>query len=1082
MDELLEIAVLGGLRLRRGGVPLGELNLRKADALFVYLACTRQPHSREALADLLWDERAPAQALGSLRMLLTNLRPLLGPYLLITRNTIAFNTEQPYWLDAAALETHLDAAAGGRARGAGPPPAALAELEKGVALYAGPFLQSFYVRESSNFEAWMLHEQERLERRVLAALHALVGAALAAGTYPVGIAHATRLLQLDPLHEETHQHLMHLLALSGQRHAALEQYAACRRLLQTELGIAPAEATTTLYQRILAGEVLPPGGPAPTAVSAGRTPRREQLPVQLTPFVGRAAEVAALVAHLAQPDRRLVTLVGLGGSGKTRLAVQAAPLLDGFPDGLYFVPLAPVADAAFLVPAIADALGYTFSGPVDPQAQLLTYLRDKDLLLVLDSFEHLLDATDLLVAILQAAPGVRLLVTAREPLDLAAEQICDLSGLAVPPPNAGADADQYPAVQLFVQRAQRVQPQFALTPEVTPWVVRICRLVEGLPLGLELAAGWVRGQSCQAIAQELEQSLDVLATTQRDVAPRHRSLRAVFDQSWQRLAAAEQQAFRRLAVFRGGFDDEAARAVAGADLAWSRAVLLALVQQSLLRHTPAGRYELHELLRQYAGEHLAQAAEDAPATRARHGAYYLALAEAATPHLHGVEHGSWLARLELELDNLREALRQAQAGRAGDTLLRLSAALGGFWQLRGHLSEGRAWCEAAVAGADAAPGLPRSQALRWAGVLARQQGDFGAAISRLTAGLDLARALADAGEVSRGLNELGQVYRLRGDYAQARALLEESLALGRAAGDRSGVADSLINLGLVAFGQGDYGAARTLYEEGLALQRALGDRPGIAGTLLHLGNVAYYRGDYPAAWSLYEEALTLGREVGDKPGTAMALHNLGMLAQGRGDYAAARTFLEEDMRLFREMGHKPGIAHSLFTLGQGAYAQGEYGRAQALHDESLAVWREVGDTVGLALTLAERGLVAYQQGEYPLARRSLSESLRLCREQQNKHRAALCLLGIAAVSVAADPQPATARRAVQLVGAAGALLEAIGGMLEPAYRGLYEQMAARTRRQLGGAEFAAELARGRALTWEQALDLALPAAPPESGT
>jgi predicted ATPase/DNA-binding SARP family transcriptional activator len=1085
MNESLEIAMLGGLRIRRGGVPVGELSLRKAEALFAYLACNRRPYAREELAELLWDERSPAQGLASLRMLLTSLRPQLGPYLVISRASIAFDTAQPYWLDVAALDAHLDAAYAGRERGAALDPAALARLEQATALYAGPFLQGFYVRDSSNFEEWMLREQERLERRVRGALHDLVAAALARHTYQEGITHALRLLQLDPLHEETSYDLMQLLALSGQRRAALEQYAACKQVLEAELGVAPTEATTALAARIQAGEFDPPGTVGPDTAGAARPARREQLPVQLSSFVGREAELARLAAHLTDPASRLVTVIGLGGSGKTRLAVEVAPTLPGFPDGIYFVPLASVPAPEFLVSAIGEALDLTFAGPEEPNAQLLSALREKHLLLVLDSFEHLLDGVALLVELLQAAPRLKLLVTAREPLQLAAEQVFDLAGLAVPPAETGPQVEQAPAVQLFVQRARRGQPQFALDPTVTPWVVRITRLVEGLPLGLELAAGWVRGQSCRMIAQELERSLDVLATTQRDVPPRHRSLRAVFDQSWQRLTADEQAALRRLAVFRGGFDDEAAQAVAGAGVPWPRAILPALVQQSLVRHTPTGRYELHELVRQYAAEKLAAEPEEAETTRARHTAYYLALAEQAKAHLHGPAQAHWLARLEQEHDNLREVLAWGTGAGDSAAALQLAAALGEFWQVHGHLGEGRAWLAAALADPppDRArpPGRARGRALRWAGVLAREQGELTEAVTWLQASRSLARRGTEQREQGLTLVELGAVYRVGGDFATARTLLEQGLALLRAVDDPVGRAAALINLGQVAFGQGDVAAAQALYEEGLALQRALGDTFGIGNTLLQRGNVAYYRGDAGAARALYTEALALERAVGDKQGTAMALHNLGMLAQSEGDYAAARAYLEEDLALFRAMGHKPGLAHSLFTLGQGATLQQDYAEARTLLDESLRLWREVGNPLGLAFALAERGLVAVRQGENRQAAQCLRESLRICRDQGEPGRAALCLLGLAGVAAAGGAANDGAEPAARLAGAAAGVLERLGGGLEPAYRALDDELRRDLPARLGEPAFAAEWAAGRGMTMADAVAYALSLGAEEGG-
>jgi tetratricopeptide (TPR) repeat protein len=559
----------------------------------------------------------------------------------------------------------------------------------------------------------------------------------------------------------------------------------------------------------------------------------------------------------------------------------------------------------------------------------------------------------------------------------------------------------------------------------------------------------------------------------------------VFDQSWHRLTADEQAAQRRLAVFRGGFDDEAAQAVAGAGVPWPRAILPALVQQSLVRYTPTGRYELHELLRQYAAEKLAADPEEAEATRARHTAYYLALAEQAAAHLHGPAQAHWLARLEQEHDNLREVLAWVTGAGDSEAALRLTAALGEFWQVHGHLSEGRAWLAAALADPPPdhtlPPGRARGRALRWAGVLAREQGELTEAVTWLQASRSLARRGTEQREQGLTLVELGAVYRVGGDFATARTLLEQGLALLRTVDDPVGRATALINLGQVAFGQDDVAAAYALYEEGLALQRALGDTFGIGNTLLQRGNVAYYRGEAGAARALYAEALALERAVGDKQGTAMALHNLGMLAQSEGDYAAARAYLEEDLALFREMGHKPGLAHSLFTLGQGATLQQDYAEARTLLDESVRLWREVGNPLGLAFALAERGLVAGRQGAHRQAAQCLSESLRICHEQREPGRAALCLLGLAGVAAAGGAANDGAAGAARLAGAAEGVLERLGGGLEPAYRALYDELRRDLPARLGEPAFAAEWAAGRGMTMADAVAYALSLGAEEGG-
>ncbi|MDQ3931132.1 MAG: SARP family transcriptional regulator, partial [Chloroflexota bacterium] len=357
MSEQLVITTLGGLHFSQGGIPVAELALRKAEALFVYLACTRRPQPREVLADLFWDERSPSQSLGSLRMALSSLRAHLAPYLIVTRATVAFNYDSPHTLDVAEFERHLDTARSHGATGNEQPTEAVRELEETVALYRGPFLQGFYLRDASGFEEWMLMEQERLQRLVTVALQDLVATYLRRGEYSAGIPHASRLLQMDPLDEEMHRQLMRLLAHSGQRAAALEQYQTCRRILSAELGTAPDPATIELYESIRSGKVESIATTPPSAPLEG-SERANRLPAQLTPFIGREAEKATLVKCLRDPGCRLLTLVGPGGIGKSRLALQVVTeVLHDFEDGVWFVELAPLTLPDLVGPTIAAALG-----------------------------------------------------------------------------------------------------------------------------------------------------------------------------------------------------------------------------------------------------------------------------------------------------------------------------------------------------------------------------------------------------------------------------------------------------------------------------------------------------------------------------------------------------------------------------------------------------------------------------------------------------------------------------------------------------------------------------------------------------
>lgn len=566
MEAQLHLELLGSPRMTRGGAPLHFVTT-KAAALLCYLAVTGRPHSRASLAALLWGEHAEDDARRNLRVVLTNLRHLVAPHLLITRETLAFDQTSAAWLDVEAFEAAL--------RGAAPPD--LARLSEAVALYQGDFLEGFHVRNAPAFEEWALAQRERQRQRVLQALHVLVDAHIAQHAYAAGIEHCARLLQLDPWREDAHRRLMLLLASSGQPGAALAQYETCRRILDDELGVRPAPETTALYERLRvagAGRTTAPpevaGAAPPPPPVEFRQALRPDLPSPFTAFVGRDAGLAQIRARLREPACRLLTLAGPGGIGKTRLALAAAAdLRDAFADGVYFVPLAPVSAPQHMAAAIAGALGYA-QDQGDPTAVVLRHLRGKTLLLVLDNVEHQLADVDLLLAILAAAPAVTLLVTSRERLALQAEHLLDVRGLPYPPATPDGAA-AYDAVRLFVDRARQARADFALSADNAPSIARICRLVEGMPLGLELAATWIRTHTCQEIATELADSLDFLATSLRDVPERHRSLRAVFDHSWHLLAPNERAILPQLAIFRGGFLLEAAHAVVGAPRAARRA-------------------------------------------------------------------------------------------------------------------------------------------------------------------------------------------------------------------------------------------------------------------------------------------------------------------------------------------------------------------------------------------------------------------------------------------------------------------------------------------------------------------------------
>ena len=471
MTARLEFALLGTAAITLDGKEVSGQVPAKSQALLYYLAVTGCPQSREKLAGLLWGDKPEAKAKANLRKSLSTLRQVFGDALIITRPTAAFNRETDYWLDVEAFESALAQDA--------PASESLEPLGEAVELYRGEFLEGLSVRQALGFEEWVLGERERLRQLAIQALHRLSEAYSVRGEVAAAIETTNRLLALEPWQEEAHRQLMTLLARSGQQSAALAQYEVCRRILAEELGVEPLPETQALLQRL----------------KTKRESTSHNLPPQATPFVGRQTELAQIARYLGRSDCHLLTLIGAGGIGKTRLALQAAgQALDDFADGVYFVPLARISSPEFLVPTIGEAIRYPLSGEADPKKQLLRHLQQKEMLLVLDNFEHLLSSPggndsgqDLLLEMVTMAPKLKLLVTSRERLNLQAEWLLTLHGLPYPPAETAFGEETFEAVDLFVQGAHRVRPEFDLSAE-WPEVVRICRLLDGMPLGIELAA------------------------------------------------------------------------------------------------------------------------------------------------------------------------------------------------------------------------------------------------------------------------------------------------------------------------------------------------------------------------------------------------------------------------------------------------------------------------------------------------------------------------------------------------------------------------------------------------------------------
>ncbi len=949
-SKALRITALGGLSIQENGVPVTGFVSRKVDALLVYLASTRREHPREALAELLWDDLPQARAMANLRMVLSSLTQRLAAYVIVSRQTVAINLDSPYWLDAAELEDALDSAHEQAEAQGGLTPAATERLEHVLTLYQGDFLAGFHVRDGRAFEDWTLIEQERLRNRVIEAYQQLVNDSSERGDFANGIAQARRLLQLDPLLEEGHRQLMTMLAQSGQRSAALAQYEVCRQVLADELAVEPDEETTGLYEAIQTGQFR-------VAAEPSVLPRNLNLPSQATPFVGRSAELAQIARQLAEPGCRLLTLVGPGGSGKTRLALQAGiERMKDFRHGVTVISLVAATSPNDLPSAIAGALKMPLKPIGDLTGQVIDYLSDKHILLVMDNLEYVLEGVGILSDILANCLALKIVATSRERLNLQEEWIMNVGGMDVPDENADtekvteiANDSAYSAVQLFVLSARRAKVDFSLEGNHSNGnlaaVIRICKLVEGLPLGIELAAAWVHILSCDQIAYQIERDLDFLASPLRNVPERHRSLRVLFEESWQRLLPDERIVLMKLSVFRDSFDLPGAIEVAGATLT----TLSALGGRFLLRMAASGRYSIHELLRRFAYDKLIEAGE-VQKTLAIHCGFFTGRAEALEQLERSDE--SIYQRFDADYANMRAALAWALENRQVEFVLRLGSALANYWKARGLGAEGRRWLGAGLdlalthQGEDymynATPIEVQARALTNAGILAWNQSDFDPARTLLEGGLHRYRQLRDYGGITKALNHLGYVALNIGDHATARVYFEEMLVISRKRGQAHATAMALGSLGLVASELMDYEQAETYLKEGLAIFRQLGQKERMGVLLNNLGIVYLKTADYSRAQASLEESLSLARKLGHKPNIAFLVANLGEVAHKTGDFERAKALYGESLSLLRETGDRLSATMLLESAANLSMAQGKAERAARLFGAAEAMRESLG--------------------------------------------------------------------------------------------------------------------------------------------
>ena len=886
---MLEVRLIGGFDIQCDGKVI-SIPSRAAQSLFAYLILTAgTSHRREKLAGMLWPDESEQIARAYLRNELWRVRKALPrtanvEYLIADNLTVGLNQSSAYWLDVAELKSVSDT---GSAQ----------ELIQALSNYRGELLPGFY-------EEWIVLEREHLQvlfEKKMACLLELLEKEQRWGDILEWAEHWISLAQAP---EEAYRALMLAYEALGDHSKVASTYDKCKQALR-QLELEPSEETRALvFKRNL----------------------KINIPIPLTSFIGREKELKEVSGLFSKS--RLVTLTGSGGIGKTRLAIQVvAEVLDKFPDGVWFLDLAPLSDPALVPNTLASLLGLRESGEMAVTELLINYFRSRTALVIFDNCEHLIDASAQLInSLLRSCEHIAILATSRETLRVSGElpyRVPSLEIRALDTQFNITEISNVEAIRLFVERAAITSPAFILSQQNAMIISQICQRLDGIPLALELAAARMSILTAEQVLIHLDNRFDLLTNGLRSALPRHQTLRATIEWSYELLSEKECILFRRLAVFVGGWTLEAAQIVCrgnGIESGEVLNLLSQLVNKSLVvveTSTSESRYRRLETIREFSREKLRETGEE-EMVRQQHLQFFVQLAERAEPNLRALDIVLWLDRLKAELPNLRAALDWtlvAESNRKVEIGLQIVAALGGFWLMRG-LSEGRAWLGALLQQSKGAKHtLGRAKALALAGDLAVEQaGDSTTAHSLYEEALSIQRELGDKPGAAASLLGLGATARAQGNFLRARSFCEQSLAIWQELGQKWGIAWAFHQLSFVAFAQGDLELACSFCNESLAIRQELGDKPGIAWVLDTLGEVARYQGDYDQAQAWYEQSLKLHRELGSILGIAALLSNMGYVALNQGNDQLVRALFKESLSLSHELGHMCTISLVLIGL------------------------------------------------------------------------------------------------------------------------------------------------------------------------
>ncbi|WP_420641296.1 tetratricopeptide repeat protein [Candidatus Leptofilum sp.] len=964
----LNLMLFGGFAASIAGKAITQFRTDKMRALLAYLAMNgERPFRRELLATLLWpdwsDEAARRnlrQTLHRLRQMLDKLAPNLGKDLFTTtRQTVQLNGAVVS-LDVAHFQHHLQTIETHAHTSLQSCSHCLERMQQAAALYQGDLLAGFNVKDAFPFEEWLIVQQEQHQQQMMALLDKLALAFTQRGDYGRAQQYASQQVSMAPWRESAHRQLMRLYMLEGQRDKALAQYESCRTSLLQELAVEPSAETTQLWQQIKEDRFETETAASPNTAIYG-------FPTQLTPFTGRQGLLSQIMTRLDDANCRLLTLIGPGGVGKTRLSIQVGQVLAHAPqrykDGAYFIPLAAVTDEVMLVTMITQSLGIQLSEQMPPRQQLLTYLQDKSLLLVCDNFEQVLAGAVLLGEIITQAPQVQLLVTSRQPLNLHAEWRQSIGGLDY------GQGDSSEAVRFFQRSARRVAPHFQWRDEDLTAVLELCRLVDGLPLALELAAAWTRLMDCPTILRETQKSLDFLASPLADLPERHQSIRAVLNQSWQMLPSRLQTILAQLTHFAGSFSLDAALSIVP-DL--SMLDLATLLDRSLLQWQPNGRYALHELLRQFAAQQL----PDAPlAIAPQHSRTYLTFLTNQEAVLVGADSPTAVAQIRYELDNIHLAWHTAVAQHEWDALQNGLESLAIYYTLTGYLPELETLLNQTlnqIQMADVPLGFYGSLLEKVAIIYTRQ--------ARYPEATDTAQKLLELGSQELDMRAqiiLGELHLLKGAYEAARGAYETAVSYFNNTQNTARQAQLSNLMGHLEYLQGHFDLALAQQQQALARSRELDNIVLQAKVLLDMGNVYTAQSDANQALDHFQQALAINQKINHRDGIARTLHSMGRIYLQQGKNDAALTCFQQALTLTEKMGLRRAVSLSLNSIGIVYKRQSRYAEATDYYQRALKINRELGVQAEIANNLSNLGNVYVHQKQYDLAEPSFKEAVQI---------------------------------------------------------------------------------------------------------